>query len=221
MRRTASGRWRAVNMISNAPTNGDHVISESTGTPRVMDVIASSPPELSPDEEEEHAEGDTVDVVLGLAALDPAEHVATSQRPRAQHIQNAVDEVAVDPTDQAREAQDKATVEPGVERVEAVPTARQEVDRAEQRGQRGRAHDPALIGRPRQHEAGRSQTERQRRQPVRAMLSLDGMNGEAQPDPERESGQDPQRYRHQRRRVVRMSMGVVRPAEEREEDHPE
>src|SRR5436309_2742423 len=125
----------------------------STGTPRVMDVIASSPPELSPDEEEEHAEGDTVDVVLGLAALDPAEHVATSQRPRAQHIQNAVDEVAVDPTDQAREAQDKATVESGVERVEAVPPTRQEVDRAEQRGQRGRAHDPALIGRPRQHEA--------------------------------------------------------------------
>jgi hypothetical protein len=31
IRRTASGWWRAVNMISRAPTNGAHVISDSRG----------------------------------------------------------------------------------------------------------------------------------------------------------------------------------------------
>jgi hypothetical protein len=30
--RTARGRWRAVNMMSSAPMNGDHVMIESSGT---------------------------------------------------------------------------------------------------------------------------------------------------------------------------------------------
>src|SRR5712691_4916703 len=185
MRRTACGWCRAVNMIRSAPTNGDHVMSDSTGKPRVMDVVASSPPELGPDEQEEHAEGDAVDVVLGLAALDAAERVTTAQRPRAQHVQNAVDEVAVDPPDEAREAQDERTVEPGVERVETVPAASQEIDRAEHRRQRGRAHDLSLIGRPRQREAGRGETERQRRQPAGTMRARDGLNGEEKHDENR------------------------------------
>src|SRR5436190_13801538 len=106
-------------MISNAPTNGAHVMSDSTGMPAVIGASsvtrvpvergedAVSSPELGPDEEEEHAEGDAIHVVLRLAALHPPEHVAPAERPRAQHVEHAVDEIAIDPSDEAREPQDE------------------------------------------------------------------------------------------------------------------
>src|SRR6059036_2737805 len=116
-------------MISNAPTNGAHVMSDSTGMPAVIGASsvtrvpvergedAVSSPELGPDEEEEHAEGDAIHVVLRLAA---------------QHVEHAVDEIAIDPSDEAREPQDERPVEAGVERVEAVGPPRHIVDRPEQ-----------------------------------------------------------------------------------------
>src|SRR3989442_14728216 len=128
-------------MISNAPTNGAHVMSDSTGMPAVIgasSVIqvpaergedAVSSPELGPDEEEEHAEGDAIDIVLRLAALHAPEHVAAAERPRAQHVEHAVDEIAIDPSDEARETQDERTVKTGVQRGETVPPPRQVVDR--------------------------------------------------------------------------------------------
>src|SRR5262249_61854965 len=157
-------------MISSAPTKGDHVMIDSTGTPTVIVAlsassartergerevrVASSAPELCPHEEEEHAEGDPVDVVLRLAALHAAERVASAQRPGAQHVEDAVDQVTVDPPDEPREPQDESAVEPGVERVEAIAPPSQVVDRPEHRGQRNRAHDATLVRHPRQGEAG-------------------------------------------------------------------
>src|SRR5262249_39931005 len=140
MRRTACGRWRAVNMISNAPTNGAQVITDSTGNPIVTRARsvravrrgqrregAGSSPELGPHEEEEHAEGDAIDVILRLAALHSAKHVATAQRPRAQDVEHAVDDVSIDPADESGEAQDEGPVQTRVERVEAVAPACQVV----------------------------------------------------------------------------------------------
>src|SRR5205814_1848736 len=116
MSRTASGRWRAVNMMRSAPTKGAHVISESTGSlvivtgsaRPVLTVgglrkarMASSPPPLGPDEEQQDAEGDPIDIVLRLPALDAPHEVAGAQRPRGQEVQHAVHEVTVDPADQA------------------------------------------------------------------------------------------------------------------------
>src|SRR5207249_9775455 len=102
MSRTARGRWRAVNMMRSAPTKGAHVISESTGSPVIVTGSArSSPPPLGPDEEQQDAEGDPIDVVLRLPALDAPHEVAGAQRPRGQEVQHAVHEVAVDPADQA------------------------------------------------------------------------------------------------------------------------
>src|SRR5256885_16436621 len=178
MSRTASGRWRAVNMMRSAPTKGAHVISESTGSlvivtgsarpaalrgwpesdahrlrsacrfslrgphrsarpaalrgwpesdahrlrsacrfslrgPHgsarpVLTVgglrkarVASSPPPLGPDEEQQDAEGDPIDIVLRLPALDAPHEVASAQRPRGQEVQHTVHEVAIDPADQA------------------------------------------------------------------------------------------------------------------------
>src|SRR5881397_3629910 len=115
-------------MISSAPIKGAHVMSESTGSPTVIRASsvsqlrrgkraegAGSSPELGPDEEEEHAEGNPIDVILGLAALDSAKHIAAAQRPRAQHVEHAVDEVAIDPADELGEAQDERSVQTGVE----------------------------------------------------------------------------------------------------------
>src|SRR5688572_25459935 len=71
MSRTASGRCRARNMISTAPTNGDHVIIERTGNGimavraearraarRAREFEMSSHPPLGQDEQHEGAEGD-------------------------------------------------------------------------------------------------------------------------------------------------------------------
>src|SRR2546430_12544408 len=48
---------------------------------------------LRPDEEQQHAERDAVDVVLRVPALDPPEQITAAQRPRAQEVQEAVHEV--------------------------------------------------------------------------------------------------------------------------------
>src|SRR5438876_1176610 len=95
MSRTASGRWRAVNIMRSAPTKGDQVMSDRTGSVigaraaspghsvggvpwvrrgsvrRIPTASASSRPPLRPDEEQQHAERDAVDVVLRVPALDP------------------------------------------------------------------------------------------------------------------------------------------------------
>src|SRR5437762_305575 len=189
--RTASGRWRAVNMMRSAPTKGDQVMSDSTGGVMVSRAagpassvggprrgatrlrsarrypfqgpatqvrvassvtgsarpappaggltqvrVASSRPPLRPDEEQEDAERDAVDVVLRVPALDPPQQIAAAQRPRAHDVQDAVDEVAVDPPDQAREAEEEAPVEPGVERVEAVTASCEDVDDRERERRR-------------------------------------------------------------------------------------
>src|SRR5687767_5915423 len=110
MSRTASGRCRARNMISTAPTNGDHVIIERTGNGimavraearraarRAREFEMSSHPPLGQDEQHEGAEGDAVDVVLGQPRLQASQPVPRPQRPRAQHVQHAVHEVAVYP----------------------------------------------------------------------------------------------------------------------------
>src|SRR5437773_4057054 len=211
--RTASGRWRAVNMMRSAPTKGDQVMSDSTGGVMVSRAagpassvggprrgatrlrsarrypfqgpatqvrvassvtgsarpappaggltqvrvassvtgsarpappaggltqvrVASSRPPLRPDEEQEDAERDAVDVVLRVPALDPPQQIAAAQRPRAHDVQDALDELAVDPPDQAREAEEEAPVEPGVERVEAVTASCEDVDDRERERRR-------------------------------------------------------------------------------------
>src|SRR5947207_2980162 len=189
--RTASGRWRAVNMMRSAPTKGDQVMSDSTGGVMVSRAagpassvggprrgatgvrsarrypfqgpatqvrvassvtgsarpappgggltqvrVASSRRPLRPDEEQEDAERDAIDIVLRVPALDPPQQIAAAQRPRAHDVQDAVDEVAVDPPDQAREAEEEAPVEPGVERVEAVTASCEDVDDRERERRR-------------------------------------------------------------------------------------
>src|SRR5438876_1600276 len=190
--RTASGRWRAVNMMRSAPTKGDQVMSDSTGGVMVSRAagpassvggprrgatrlrsarrypfqgpatqvrvassvtgsarpappgggltqvrvassvtgsarpappgggltqvrvassvtgsarpappgggltqvrVASSRPPLRPDEEQEDAERDAVDVVLRVPALDPPQQITAAQRQRAHEVQNAVHEI--------------------------------------------------------------------------------------------------------------------------------
>src|SRR5687767_8666547 len=126
MRRTASGWWRAVNMMSSAPTNGIHVITESKGNV-VMDRsacsdrsvggpsqgrVASSRPQLDEDGEGEDAEGDSVDIVLRLPGLDLAEAIAGPEAPGAEDVQHPVHQVAVDPADQPGEAEQQPAVQP-------------------------------------------------------------------------------------------------------------
>src|SRR5207237_505018 len=60
-----------------------------------------------------------------------------------------------------------------------------------------------------------------RRQPARAMLAFQWVNDEAQPDADGQASQDPEWDGHQRRRLVRMSVGIVGPPEEGDEDHAE
>src|SRR5256712_2503662 len=129
--RTARGRWRAVNMMSSAPTKGDHVMIESSGTSESTWRITILPPQLGPDDEEQQAERDAVDVVLRPAALYASQGVATAQPEGRQHVENTVHEVAVDPADQPREPEDEPAVEAGVERVEPVAPPREIVDRCE------------------------------------------------------------------------------------------
>src|SRR5437899_1186554 len=86
--RTARGRWRAVNMMSSAPTKGDHVMIESSGTSESPWRITILPPQLGPDDEEQQAERDAVDVVLRPAALYASQGVATAQREGRQHVEN-------------------------------------------------------------------------------------------------------------------------------------
>src|SRR5687768_9958293 len=123
MRRTASGLWRAQNMMSSAPTNGAHVMNESTGNPTVMGVAAITaeprcsvagssgglPPSpehpLGPHEQQQDAERDAVHVVLRASGLQAAERVARAQRPGARDVEHAIDEVAVDPADHPGERQ--------------------------------------------------------------------------------------------------------------------
>src|SRR5262245_64695931 len=94
--RTRSGRWRAQNMMSRAPTNGAQVIAERTGSALIAPTASgpggparpatggpcprSSRP-LAPDQEEEDPERHAVHVVLGPARLDAPEAVARRQRP--------------------------------------------------------------------------------------------------------------------------------------------
>src|SRR4030095_4774591 len=86
MSRTASGRWGAQNMMSTAPTNGAHVMMDSTGN----GITRSPQAPLRQHEEQQHAERHTVDVVLRKPGLQPANPVARPQRPRAQHVEHAV-----------------------------------------------------------------------------------------------------------------------------------
>src|SRR5262245_61275716 len=97
----------------------------------------SLPPPLDPHDDQEDAEGHAVHVVLGPARLDLPEGVARAQTPRAEHVQDTVDHIAVEPSDQARKAEETRPVESPGERIEAVPMARHEVDGAEGPGQAG------------------------------------------------------------------------------------
>ena len=63
-------------------------------------------------QQHEHAGADAVDVVLRLARLNAAQLVARLQGPVAEHVQHAVDEIAIDPADDAREAEEDDAVEP-------------------------------------------------------------------------------------------------------------
>ena len=79
MSRTASGRWRATNMMSTAPTNGAHVMMDSTGN----GITRSPQAPLGQHEEQQHAERDAVDVVLresGLQARGADRRPAASTR---------------------------------------------------------------------------------------------------------------------------------------------
>src|SRR6185436_10499346 len=103
MKRTASGRWRARNMISTAPTNGDHVMIDRTGNGIMPGRAAGSPrspePPLRQHEQDQRTEGDAIDVVLGQPGLQAAHPLPRPHGPGTQHVQQAVHEVAVDPAD--------------------------------------------------------------------------------------------------------------------------
>src|SRR6185436_6270750 len=182
MSRTASGRWRAQNMISSAPTNGDHVMTERTGNgimtarpgPRraAKRPAGSGPspePPLREHEQQEGPERDAVDVVLGQPRLQTAHPLPRPQGPRTQHVQHAVHQVAVDPADESRDPEQHDAIEPGVERVEAVAPPRHPADRAQRAGHAGRIDRPALVHRPRQPDARPGQDEREPEQPGRPL----------------------------------------------------
>src|SRR5262245_10884308 len=92
--RTASGRRRAVNMMSSAPTNGIQVMRDRMGTRKGL-------PQLRPDEQEQHAERHAIHVVLRLAGLQPSRGVARAKREGRERVEHAVDDVTVDPPDDA------------------------------------------------------------------------------------------------------------------------
>src|SRR6202022_3777429 len=93
--RTSGALRRARNMISRAPTKGDQVMTERIGNE--ARVIGRSPGPAHPHHEDEHPERDPVDVVLGLARLDPPQAVARGEGPRAQHVHDAVAAVDAHP----------------------------------------------------------------------------------------------------------------------------
>src|SRR5689334_9393989 len=119
MIRTVSGRWRARNMISTAPMNGIQVITESTGK-RVTSTEASWTHQMRPHQQQQDTERDAVNVVLRLARLQPAQRVAGAQRGRAEDVDEAVHDVAVDPADRSRQAEQDDAIEAGIHGVEAV-----------------------------------------------------------------------------------------------------
>src|SRR6266571_6870647 len=216
--RTARGRWRAVNMMSSAPTKGDHVMIESSGTSESTWRVTILPPHLDPDDEEQQAERDAVDVVLRPAALYASQGVATAQRESRQHIEDTVHEVAVDPADQPREPEDESAVEAGVERVEPVAPPREIVDRRQGGGDPGGVDRAPLVHRPCQREPDQRQADRERREPGRRLLGPFGSTeGQADAHENGERGEDPERSAHQPRRLVRVG-GRMGPREKRDED---
>ena len=145
--------------------------------------------------------------------------VARAQREGGQHVEDAIDQVPVDPADQPRESQDEPAVETGVDGVEPVPAARKVVERREHGRDPSGIDRAALVHRPGEHEAGHGQSDRERRKPRRRLLvGLGAAEGEADADEHREGGEEPERPPHQPGRFVRMA-ARVRPSEERDEDH--
>src|SRR4030095_8202408 len=120
MSRKGSGRWRATNMMSTAPTNGAHVMMDSTGN----GITRSPQAPLSQHEEQQHAERHAVDVILRQPGLQPAQPGASPQRQCAQHVEHAVDQIAIRPADQPREGQQDVPVEAGEDGVEEVAPTR-------------------------------------------------------------------------------------------------
>src|SRR5262245_59207677 len=116
-------------MMSTAPMNGAHVMTESTGQP----LMSARP--SAPDEEQEHAQGHAVDVVLREPGLEPAQAVAEAERPGAEEVHDAVHDVAVDPADDARHAQDDAPVNRGEQVVEPEALDGRLADQREGAGQ--------------------------------------------------------------------------------------
>src|SRR6266851_3574227 len=98
-------------------------------------AAARSSGPAAPDDQEQRAEGDGVNVVLGHAGLDAAQPVADAQRPRAQEVHDAVHEVAVDPADDPRDAEDDVAVDAGEQVVEPEALEGGVADHAEGAGQ--------------------------------------------------------------------------------------
>src|SRR5574339_1208551 len=109
--RTRSAFRRARNMISSAPTKGDQVMIDSSGKLLRPRGMASLSGPSHPDHQEEDAEGHAVDVVLGLAGLDASKPVPQGERPGAEHVQDSVDDVAVDPADRPRDPEEPVPVD--------------------------------------------------------------------------------------------------------------
>ena len=107
-------------------------------------------------------------VVLDLAGLDPPQPVAAVERPRADDVQDAVDEIAIDPADEPAKRQQHVAVDRHVDVVEPEPGERRAADRPEGRGQRVGADDAPLVGEPREQDAGQGDADRGRREPARA-----------------------------------------------------
>src|SRR4029453_18767667 len=91
--------------IRSAPMKGAQVMIDRYGMPRIMSAWP-----LDPDDQEEQAERHPVHVVLGLPGLDAPEPVAGLEGPRAEEVDDAVDDVAVEPADHAREPEEHAAV---------------------------------------------------------------------------------------------------------------
>ena len=82
-------------------------------------------------------------VVLGCVLLVPA--IAGAQTARAEDVQDAVDQVAIDPPDEPREEKEQTLIEPAIDRVDPVAMPGQEVDGTEGSRQ-SRRIDQARFG---------------------------------------------------------------------------
>ena len=206
MSRTASGRWRAMNMMSTAPTNGAHVMMDSTGN----GITRSPQAPLRQHEEQQHAEAPRR---RRSPAAGPVcmrrEPVARPQRPRAQHVEHAVHQVAVDPADQPREGEQDPPVEAGEERVEAVAAARQGVDRRTARRRPGpdRSRRAGTSPRPARCRAPASASESAGSQPGPSCRASP-TNAMRNPMRQREGGQQPAHAVHQPRHVRRVGVTI-------------